>query len=425
MQEHPVRLVLEDDLRRSRLTVFLRLLLAIPHFVWITIWTIGMVFVVLANWFVTLVAGRPAASMHGWTSSYVRYATHLNAYLYLVGNPYPGFMGEEGEYPVDVRLPDRAAQSRWKTFFRLFLALPALLLATALGGGGGTVSYTSRGGRSRFAGVSGRGALAASCAFLGWFSILARGRMPKGFRDAGAYSVGYGAQMLAYLLLLTDRYPNSDPTAMLEGVDRPPEHPVRLVGDPHDLRRSRVTVFFRLLLALPHLVWLTLWTIAAFVAAIVNWFVALFTGTPARPLHRFNSAFIRYRLHVYAFLFLATNPFPGFTGAPGTYPLEVELPECARQNRWKTGFRVFLAVPAVIVNAALGWALFVSAFFTWFYALARGSAPWGLRNLLAYGLRYDAQANAYLLLLTDAYPHASPLEGAPTAQHEFAEAEAA
>ena len=32
--EHPVRLVLADDLRRSRLTVCFRLLLALPHFVW-------------------------------------------------------------------------------------------------------------------------------------------------------------------------------------------------------------------------------------------------------------------------------------------------------------------------------------------------------------------------------------------------------
>ena len=57
---------------------------------------------------------------------------------------------------------------------------------------------------------------------LGWFASLARGRMPKGLRDAGAYGVGYNAQALAYLLLVTDRYPNADPTAMLEGVERPP-----------------------------------------------------------------------------------------------------------------------------------------------------------------------------------------------------------
>jgi hypothetical protein len=33
--------------------------------------------------------------------------------------------------------------------------------------------------------------------------------------------------------------------------------------------------------------------------------------------------------------------------------------------------------------------------------------------------------NAYASLITDAYPHASPLEGAPEPDHEFAEAAAA
>ena len=35
MNEHPVQLVVEDDLQRNRLTVFFRLILAIPHFIWV------------------------------------------------------------------------------------------------------------------------------------------------------------------------------------------------------------------------------------------------------------------------------------------------------------------------------------------------------------------------------------------------------
>ena len=34
--------------------------------------------------------------------------------------------------------------------------------------------------------------------------------------------------------------------------------------------------------------------------------------------------------------------------------------------------------------------------------------PEGLRNLGAVGLRYSAQANAYLFLLTDRYPYSAP-----------------
>jgi hypothetical protein len=420
IDRHPVRLVVEDDLERSRLTVFFRLLLAIPHLIWITLWTIAMFFVVLVNWFVTLFAGRPAKTLHGWTSAYVRYATHLNSYLYLTANPYPGFTGEEGEYPVDVVLPEPGPQKRWKTLLRLFLALPALLLATALGGGlGGGFGGGSRSGNSQYSGAFSRGALAGTCAVLGWFAVLARGRMPKGLRDAGAYGVGYGAQTAAYLLLLTDRYPDADPTAMLATVESPPEHAVRLVGDADDLRFSRVTVFFRLPLAVPHIVWLLLWSIAAFFVVLVNWFITLFRGTPADALHRFVSRFVRYQLHVYAFLYLVANPFPGFDGAPGRYPIDLVLPARARQNRWKTGFRIVLAIPAILVETALGYGLLIAAVFTWFVALVRGAAPWGLRNYSAYALRYQAQTNAYVLLLTDAYPHASPLEGAKPPQQEL------
>jgi hypothetical protein len=418
MQEpHPVGLIVDDDYRRSRLTVAFRLILAIPHLIWFFLWTIWVVLTSIVNWFICLFTGRPPRWFHKLMCGYVRYQVHLSAYLYLVGNPYPGFMGEAGEYPIDVRLPEEPVkQPRWKILFRFFLTIPALIVGAALAGStGGNVSGGSSGRRARTAGFNGGGALLLVCGVLGWFASLVRGRMPKGLRDAAAYSIGYTAQTTAYLLLVTDRYPNADPTEMLVAVtDRPPRHPVRVVGDPYDLRRSRVTVFFRLLLALPHLIWLVLWGIVVLLAVIVQWFVTLVTGRPARALHRFSATYIRYRLHVLAYLLLVANPFPGFTGAQGIYPLDLEVEGPQRQNRWKTGFRIVLAVPAILVNGALSGALGAAALLTWFYALVKGAAPWGLRNLSAYALRYDAQTNAYLLLVTDAYPHASPLEGEDT-----------
>lgn len=413
-------LAVGDDLRRNRLTVFFRLVLAIPHYIWFGLWTILVFFAAILNWIATLIMGRPPHGLHLFLCAYVRYSVHLSAYLYLVGNPYPGFVGEEGEYPVDVALPaDPQPQSRWKTLLRLILAIPAFAVGGALGGG---LSFSSvgyffnRGGRGRSnannGGFSGGGLLAAICGFLGWFASLATGRMPSGLRDAGAYGIGYGAQVRAYALLLTDRYPNSDPTALLETVPRPRRHPVHLVGEAHDLRRSRLTVFFRLPLTVPHYVWLYLWGFAAAVVWFLGWFATLFTGRLPRPFHRFLAAYNRQSFHVLAFVTLAANPFPGFVGKAGSYPLDLALPEePQRQNRWKTLFRIILVIPAWAVAFGVEIALFIAAVCTWFAALVRGSAPWGLRNLMAYGLRYLAQTNAYLYLLTDAYPHASPLEG--------------
>ena len=244
---------------------------------------------------------------------YVRYATHLGAYLGLTANPYPGFTGSPG-YPVDVQIPPPQTQSRGTIAIRILLAVPALLLAAALGsglsGGGGSAASREEGGT--FVTSTGVGGVAAVCAFLGWFASLARGRMPNGLRDLGAYGLGYTAQAYAYALLLTDRYPNSDPDELGPAWSLPP-HPVGLELQD-DGRRSRLTVLFRLLLALPHFVWLALWTIAAILAAIANWFVALVRGRSAGPLHRFLSAYIRYTIHLTAFVFLDRQPVSRLRG---------------------------------------------------------------------------------------------------------------
>ena len=421
---HPVRLRIDDDLQRNRLTVFFRLLLAIPHYIWLFIWSIGAFLAWIANWLATLATGRPPHALHRFLSAYLRYGAHLNAYLLLVANPYPGFTGERG-YPFEVELPEEPVeQPRWKTLLRILLVIPAVVLSTALSGPlvGSSGGYAQRRGRYRSYVNVGGGFLGVASAFLGWFAILVRGAMPKGLRDAGAYSIGYGAQTLAYVLLLTDRYPNADPNALLAGVEPPPAHPVA-VAVADDLVRSRVTVFFRVLLAVPHFIWFFLWTAASILASIVQWFATLARGTPLASLQRFLGAYIRYRVHAYAFLFLVANPFPGFTGAPGTYPVDVQLPEPEEQRRVVTFFRFLLSIPVWIIGSALESALFVAGVLTWFAALATGRAPEGLRNLGVYALRYTAQSFAYVYLLTERYPHASPLAGrdpSPPSEAEFA-----
>jgi hypothetical protein len=411
VDDHPIRLTVDDDLRRSRLTVFFRLLLAIPHFIWIVLWSVAVVFAAIAGWFAALVTARLPEGLHRFLSAYVRYATHLGAYLSIAANPYPGFTGEPG-YPVDIVVPPREPQSRWKVALRIFLAIPALMLSAVLGSGfgGGGGSRASDADDTQWVGTTGVGGVAALCAILGWFAALALGRMPLGIRNLAAYGVGYTSQAYAYVLLLTDRYPNADPIALGPEWELPP-HPVRLALDD-DQRRSRLTVLFRLLLALPHFVWLALWTVAAFLAAFVNGLVALALGRSATPLHRFLSAYVRYIAHVSAFVFLVANPFPGFVGAQG-YPVDIEVGAAEHQNRWVTLFRLFLSIPAILIAGVLGAVLFVVGFLGWFAALVTGRMPTGLRNLGAFTIRYQAQTNTYWFVLTDDYPHASPALGPP------------
>ena len=412
VHEHPVNLLIRDNLRRSRLTVFFRLLLAIPHFIWWGFWTIAIFFVAIVGWLIALITGRLTGGLHRFFCKYINYTAHLFGYLLLVTNPYPEFVGDFGPLnALDIKLPDEpVAQARWKTLVRVAIALPSLFVAAALGGAGGGASRGSA-RSSNSAGFQSSG-VSSVTSFLGWCVCVVKGQMPKGFRDTGGFVVGYWAQILAYLLLVTDRYPNADPTAMLHSVERPPVHSVHVVGDSEDLRMSRVTVFFRLPLVIPLLFWLVLWSVLAVLASIVQWLVTLIRGRPIDSFHRFLSRWIRFGFHVYAFGALVANPFPSFGGQFGLYPLDLVLPEPDRQNRWKTLFRGLLAIPAFLVSSALNVALVVNAILTWFAALVTGRAPEGLRNLSVFALRYAGQTNAYTFFLTDQYPHASPLEGA-------------
>jgi hypothetical protein len=175
-----------------------------------------------------------------------------------------------------------------------------------------------------------------------------------------------------------------------------------------DGRRARLLVLFRLLLALPHIVWLVLWSILLLVVAPVTWLLALLLGRVPVPLRRFLAAYVRYRAHLEAFLYLVGDPFPGFSGAQGSYPIDVTIEPADRQHRLVTLFRLFLALPAAIVAGAYGGALFVVALLGWFAALFTGRMPTGLRDLGAAGIRYSAQLSAYALLVTDRYPYAAP-----------------
>jgi len=393
--DHPVLLTNEAGLERSRLTVFFRLLLGLPHIIWFSFWSVGVLFVAIFNWFATLFTGRPPLFCHNFLTAFIRYSAHLTAYLSLTTNPFPDFVGRPGSYPVDVHLPaEPQEQNRWKTGFRAILAIPAFMVDGALLGG-------ARSGYSYSGGVL------WTNAFLAWWACLFTGRMPEGLRDLNLYALRYGAQTGAYALLITDRYPDADPFVEPTPAAAP-HHPVRLTTAEDDMRRSRLTVFFRLLLAIPHFVWLLLWSIAVDLCVIVGWFAALFTGQVPQWVHNFVSRFVRYYTHVSAFVVLAANPFPGFTGLPGSYPIDVEIDERALQNRWKTGFRIILAIPALAVSGGLGGAMFIAAFLGWFAALITGRMPPNLRQAQVLALRYGAQVYGYVLLLTDRYPFASP-----------------
>jgi len=405
MDERPIRLTVSDDLKRGRLSVLFRLLLALPFLIWLGIWGIAAFFVTIFNWVVALATGRPDQDLHGFLARFVRYATHVYAFLYLAAEPFPGIGGRPG-YPIDLEIDPPDRQNRWTVAFRLVLVVPALFILSVLASSTNEL-YGLTNNRQGSYGFS----LLGLAAIFGWFVGVARGRMPRGLRDLVAYAISYTAQFWAYLLVLTDRYPSSDPLTAIGPL--PTRADPLSVETDEDLRRSRLTVFFRLLLAIPHLAWLTLWGLVALLAAVINWIVTLARGTSPESLHRFLAAYLRYQLHVGAYVYLIGNPFPGFTGAVGSYPIDLRVAERERQNRWTVAFRLLLALPALLIAIAYMSLAYTVAFLGWFASLFTGRMPLGLRNAGALALRYMAQTNGYLFFVTGAYPYSGPCLATP------------
>lgn len=396
---HAVRLVLHDDLRRSRVTALFRALLAIPHLLWATLFGAAAFTLAFVVWLAVLFERRPPATLHAFLASYTRYTVHLTAYLCLAADPYPGFTGGK-PYPVDVEIDPPAPQGRWGAGFRLVLVIPAFALCSSLGGS------MAMGAAYGAAVLGAFGGLTLAVAFLGWLAALIRGRMPRGMRDAAAYSIGYGAQTTAYALMLTDRYPDSRPDAIGPPLELP-SHPVAMHVD-RDPVRPRLLVLFRFPLVFPHLLWLTLWSALVLLAAVLAWLIALVLGRVPVFLHRFMAAFLRATTHVSAFLYVVGRSFPGFVGREGSYPIDLTIAPAARQRRLGVFFRLVLALPAFVLASAYGGVTVVAAVLGWLAALVTGRIPGGVRDLGAVALRYQAQVTAYMLLLTSRYPDSSP-----------------
>ena len=137
--------------------------------------------------------------------------------------------------------------------------------------------------------------------------------------------------------------------------------------------------------------------------AVAGWFVVLVRGELPPRMHGFIADFLRYSTRVTAYLYYLAEPYPSFR-VEHDYPVDLRIAPPAPQVRWKTALRIVLAIPALAFVVTLAAVLYVLQYFAFLVSLVLGRMPKGMRDLGVYCIRYSAQTNAYLLLVTDAYP---------------------
>jgi Domain of unknown function (DUF4389) len=176
-----------------------------------------------------------------------------------------------------------------------------------------------------------------------------------------------------------------------------------LVSFPPPALQSRITIAFRLLLAIPHLVILYALNIAAEFVAFIGWFAALFTGSLPDWAHTFISGVVRWQARVYAYSLFLTDAYPPFSLEDEPYPVRLVTAR-ARLNRAAVFFRLILVIPAVIVLGAALYGMAVLSFFFWLIALVAGRLPHSLHQAIAAVLRFEFRFYGYFYMVTGIYP---------------------
>lgn len=185
-------------------------------------------------------------------------------------------------------------------------------------------------------------------------------------------------------------------------------------------QRSRVTTFFRLILAIPHFVVAMVWGIAAFFAIVAAWFAVVITGRYPDGLYGFIGSFNRYLTAVYGYTGLLTDEYPPFSGDTDGYPVHLVLPPAKTEySRAKAFFRLILAIPVYIIAYAMQIVWEVGALIAWFVILVLGKQPKGLQDMIVLGLSYQQRAAIYYCLMTEDWPPftdppRSQLDGGPS-----------
>jgi hypothetical protein len=159
--------------------------------------------------------------------------------------------------------------------------------------------------------------------------------------------------------------------------------------------QSRVTVAFRLLLAIPHLLILVTMAVGAGVVAFIGWFGALFTGRLPVFAADFLTGYLRWASRVQAYQYLLTDE----------YPVRLAVPRGQELNRAAVFFRFFLLIPCWIVQSVISYgALTLFQFVNWLIVLISGQMPDTIHQALSAVLRYNYRVLAFALMLTSTYP---------------------
>ena len=198
-----------------------------------------------------------------------------------------------------------------------------------------------------------------------------------------------------------------------------PDYPVTFDVEAQLTGRNRATAFFRIILALPHIIIVGGITSvgvgfggvrgagalagAAFAMAFIAWFAIVFTGREPPGLWDFTAYYMRWLVRASAYLSLLRDEYPPFGDGPYPTTWQISNPDGER-DRLSVGLRIIYLIPHAVVLffVNIGWA--VTSIIAWFSIVFTGNYPPGLYEFGVGVMRWNLRVQAYFLLMRDEYP---------------------
>jgi hypothetical protein len=190
-------------------------------------------------------------------------------------------------YPATFEV-DRAERiAHWRPLVQWLLALPHFLI------------------------LYGLQLVARAAAVISWFAILFTGKLPEGLANLLCLYIRYNNRAAAYAGFLREEYP---PFVYDTVAPEPGNYPPVRNGFAPELEdRNRVTVGFRLILAIPQIIVVAVLGVAAIVVWVIALFAVLFTARWPEGLRTFIVGYMRWVTRVEAYVGLLTDRYPPFS----------------------------------------------------------------------------------------------------------------
>lgn len=203
------------------------------------------------------------------------------------------------------------------------------------------------------------------------------------------------------------------------------QYPVNIDVQPQTEPRNKMTVAFRIILAIPHVLLVggvfgvgaifgyktpfagafgngVLGAVAG-VCAIISWFAILFANQHPEGLRNLGTFYLRWKVRVMAYMGMFRDEYPPFGDEDYPASLQIELAEFPR-DKTSVALRIIFVIPHAIVLFFLGIAWFFTSIVAWFAILINGEYPESLYNFGIGVFRWSTRVEAYTLLLVDQYP---------------------